>query len=151
MLRATWLTLVASTLAACPLGPPPPPISVPGPSDAADAATGFDNRSNGVADDSTHQADQETFDEVEDIVDGLGPLYNAQSCRECHQNPTSGGGSQVAELRVGHRDHQGRFVNPSVPIAGGTVIITGRTLINDRAICPSAAFPDQEIQERVPS
>src|SRR5438445_6784636 len=149
-LRATWLTLVASTLAACPLGPPPPPISVPGPSDAADAATGFDNRSNGVADDSTHQADQETFDEVEDIVDGLGPLYNAQSCRECHQNPTSGGASQVSELRVGHNAPDGRFQNAEIPIARGAVVISGRTLVNDRAICPNAQFPDSEIQERVP-
>jgi CxxC motif-containing protein (DUF1111 family) len=33
-------------------------------------------------------------------LDGLGPLYNAQSCRECHQNPTSGGPSQITELRV---------------------------------------------------
>jgi len=150
MLRAMWLVLVASTLAACPLGPPPPPISVPGPSDAADAATGFDNRSNGVADDSTHQADQETFDEVEDIVDGLGPLYNAQSCRECHQNPTSGGASQVSELRVGHNAPDGRFQNAEIPIARGAVVISGRTLVNDRAICPNAQFPDSEIQERVP-
>src|SRR5262245_40403981 len=26
------------------------------------------------------------FEEVESIGDGLGPTYNAQSCRECHQN-----------------------------------------------------------------
>src|SRR5574340_1199680 len=81
-----------------------------------EAPTGFDNKSNGVVDDATHQADQEKFDEVEEVPDGLGPLYNAQSCRECHQNPTSG----------------------------------GATLVNDRAICPNAAFPDTEIQERVP-
>jgi CxxC motif-containing protein (DUF1111 family) len=29
-------------------------------------------------------------------------------------------------------------------------VITGRSLVNDRAICPNAAFPDKEIQERVP-
>ncbi len=29
-------------------------------------------------------------------------------------------------------------------------MITGRSLVNDRAICPSAAFPNTEIQERVP-
>ena len=68
----------------------------------SDAPTGFDNQSNGLVDQATHQADQAKFDEVESVSDGLGPLYNAQSCRECHQNPTSGGNSQVAELRVGH-------------------------------------------------
>ena len=110
----------------------------------------FDNKSNGMVDDPTHQADQVKFDTVESIADGLGPLYNAQSCRECHQNPTSGGGSQITELRVGHLGPDHRFLNPDIPIAHGAAIISGRTLVNDRAICPNAAFPDTEIQERVP-
>lgn len=116
----------------------------------AEAPAGFDNQSNGVTDDGTHQADQAKFDEVEQIKDGLGPLYNAQSCRECHQNPTSGGASQVSELRVGHPGPHGEFQNPEIPIARGKEIISGRSLVNDRAICPNAAFPATEIQERVP-
>jgi len=116
----------------------------------SEAPTGFDNKTNGLVDDATHTADQAKFDEIEQISDGLGPLYNAQSCRECHQNPTSGGSSQVSELRVGHRGPDGKFVNPDISIARGTEIIKGRTLVNDRAICPNAAFPSTEIQERVP-
>ncbi len=119
---------------------PPPP----------EAPTGFDNKSNGMVDDATHQADQTKFDEVEAISDGLGPLYNAQSCRECHQNPVSGAASQVSELRAGHTGPDGHFRNPEIPIAHGTETITGRSLVNDRAICPSGAFPNTEIQERVP-
>jgi CxxC motif-containing protein (DUF1111 family) len=119
-------------------------------SQLSEAPTGFDNLSNGMVNDSTHQADQGKFDEVEAISDGLGPLYNAQSCRECHQNPVSGGPSQINELRVGHRGPDGRFRNADIPIARGRVVISGRTLVNDRAICPNAAFPDSEIQERVP-
>src|SRR6266566_1182629 len=115
-----------------------------------EAPSGFDNKTNGMVDDATHVADQAKFDEIEQISDGLGPLYNAQSCRECHQNPTSGGSSQVSELRVGHRGPGGKFQNPEIPIARGTEIIKGRTLVNDRAICPKAAFPSTEIQERVP-
>jgi len=115
-----------------------------------DAPTGFDNKTNGIVDDATHQADQMTFDEVEQLSDGLGPLYNAQSCRECHQSPVSGAASQVTELRVGHQGPDGRFRTPDIPIAHGTEVITGRSLVNDRAICPSAAFTDKEIQERVP-
>ncbi len=114
-----------------------------------EAPSGFDNKSNGMVDDATHQADQAKFDEVEGVADGLGPLYNAQSCRECHQNPTSGGASQVTELRVGHLQ-EGHFANPNIPIARGTEIISGRSLVNDRAICPNASFPDTEIQEIVP-
>jgi len=116
----------------------------------SDAPAGFDNKSNGIVDDATHQADQTKFEEVEALADGLGPLYNAQSCRECHQNPTSGGTSQVTELRVGHLGPDRRFRNPEIPIAHGAETITGRSLVNLRAICPSGAFPNTEIQERVP-
>src|SRR5947199_10301001 len=73
---AMWLTAVTFTLAACGVGAPAPPVQVPVPSTAAEAPTGFDNRSNGTVNDSTHQADQDAFDEVEEIADGLGPLYN---------------------------------------------------------------------------
>src|ERR1700691_791845 len=119
-------------------------------SQSTEAPTGFDNNTNGVTNDATHQADQTTFEEVEKLTDGLGPLYNAQSCRECHQNPVSGAASQVTELRVGHQGRDGRFLNPEIPIAHGAEVITGRSLVNDRAICPNGAFPNNEIQERVP-
>ena len=117
---------------------------------ATEAPTGFDNKSNGVTDDATHQADQAKFDDVEQLSDGLGPLYNAQSCRECHQSPVSGAASQVTELRVGHQGPEGHFHNPDIPIAHGAEVISGRSLVNDRAICPNGAFPNTEIQERVP-
>jgi CxxC motif-containing protein (DUF1111 family) len=119
-------------------------------SQSTEAPTGFDNNTNGVTNDATHQADQTTFEEVEKLSDGLGPLYNAQSCRECHQNPVSGAASQVTELRVGHQGRDGHFLNPEIPIAHGAEVITGRSLVNDRAICPNGAFPNNEIQERVP-
>jgi CxxC motif-containing protein (DUF1111 family) len=118
--------------------------------EVTEAPTGFDNKSNGVVDDAIHQSDRDDFDEVEVVADGLGPIYNAQSCRECHQNPTSGGPSQITELRVGHLGPDGRFRDPDIPIARGAEIIKGRSLVNDRAICPSADFPDTEVQERVP-
>jgi hypothetical protein len=98
-----------------PGGPPPPP-----------APTGFDGASNGVTDDATHKADQDKFDEIELLADGLGPLYNAQSCRECHQNPVSGGPSQVLELRAGHKGRDGHFENPEIPINGGAEVVKGR-------------------------
>src|SRR5215475_2317681 len=115
-----------------------------------DAPTGFDNKTNGMIDDATHQADQVKFEEVEELSEGLGPLYNAQSCSECHRAPVTGGASQITELRVGHQGKDGHFRTPDIPIAHGAEVITGRSLVNDRAICPNAAFPDQEIQERVP-
>ncbi len=145
---ALWLAPLVLVLAACPPKPPQPPPNPPptGP----DALVGFDNLSNGLVNDSTHAANLAVFDEAEEIDEGLGPLYNAQSCRECHQNPVSGAASQVSELRVGHNGPDGRFQNPDLPIGRGTTVIASRTLVNDRAICPNAQFPDSEIQERVP-
>src|SRR3984893_4103194 len=64
----------------------------------SEAPTGFDNKSNAVVDDLTHSADQANFEQFEAMSDGLGPLFNAQSCRECHQSPVTGGVSQVTEL-----------------------------------------------------
>ncbi|HXY69742.1 MAG TPA: di-heme oxidoredictase family protein [Gemmatimonadales bacterium] len=146
--HAWGLAVIAAILGACSSAPPPPP---PPPTPAGpEAAAGFDGKSNGLVSDSVHAADRTTFDQVEEIADGLGPVYNAQSCRECHQNPASGGGSQVTELRVGHLGPDGRFRNPDIAIGRGNDTIHGRTLVNDRAICPNATFPDSEIQERVP-
>ena len=116
----------------------------------SEAPTGFDNKSNAVVDDQTHQSDQANFEQFEAVSDGLGPLFNAQSCRECHQSPVTGGASQVMELRVGHKSPDGKFQNAEIPINHGSEIIKGRSLVNQRAICPNAAFPDVEIQERVP-
>src|SRR5882724_4179644 len=115
------------------------------PAHPTDASTGFDNLSNGFSDDARRLADQKFFEEIEHIApDGLGPIYNAQSCRECHQTPVTGAASQITELRVGHLDARGQFQNPQIPINHGAQIITDRNLINDRAICP-------EIQERIPA
>lgn len=114
------------------------------PTQPPEALTGFDDQSNGFSDPTRRTADQKFFEEVEHIApDGLGPLYNAQSCRECHQTPVSGASSQVAELRVGHLDAHGIFQNPAIPINDGATVITDRTLVNDRAICA-------QIQEHVP-
>jgi len=154
----TWVGVAICSIGvfavACSTGPHPasqqPPSRANLPAPPLPAPTGFNNASNGFTDAPTYQADQAKFDEVEQIGDGLGPLYNAQSCRECHQNPSSGGNSQVMEVRVGHNDRQGRFVFPEIPINGGSEVIKGRTLVNQRAICPSGAFPETNIQERVP-
>src|ERR1700737_303619 len=114
---------------------------------ATEAPSGFDNQTidpNFVAQ-SVHDADQTHFDTVEQAEkDGLGPIYNAQSCRECHQNPTSGAVSQVTELRVGHLGPGGLFENPSVPINHGQEGITGRTLCTDAALFPRRCGPQRD-------
>jgi CxxC motif-containing protein (DUF1111 family) len=91
-----------------------------------EALAGFDNKTNGFTDQATFDANRATFDEVELIADGLGPTYNAQSCRECHQNVVSGGASQITEQRTGHLVG-GRFFESQ-----------GGSLIASRAIDPAA-------------
>jgi CxxC motif-containing protein (DUF1111 family) len=117
---------------------------------SSEAPTGFENHGTSVVDDQAHQADLVKFEEFEAISDGLGPLFNAQSCRECHQSPVTGGVSQVTELRVGHKGPDGNFRTAEIPINHGSEIIKGRSLVNQRAICPNAAFPTVDILERVP-
>jgi len=77
---------------------------------------------------------------------GLGPEYNAAACADCHQNVVTGAGSQFTELRAGHTDANGNFANPTIPINGGNNTITGRSIVNDRAICEAATehLPDSE-------
>ena len=102
--------------------------------------------SNGVAEPTgdTFLIDQSKFEMIHDPSNGLGPVFNATSCAQCHQNAVTGGASQITELRVGHLDSSGNFVNPMVPINDGMNSITGRSIVDDRATCDQA-------QEHVPS
>jgi CxxC motif-containing protein (DUF1111 family) len=96
--------------------------------------------SNGIAEPpgDTFARDQQVYERNETVAHGLGPVYNATSCVVCHQNPNSGAASQITELRVGHNDADGNFVNPTIFINDGKNTITGRSIVNDRAIGPQA-------------
>lgn len=85
-----------------------------------------------------HLRPRPVFEKIHGASTGLGPLFNATACVTCHQNPVTGGASQITELRAGHRDDNGSFVNPSVAINHGATTVTGRSLINDRALCAQA-------------
>ena len=105
---------------------------------------GSQSHGNGLVDDASFGAAQAVFEESDGVDKGLGPLYNARSCADCHQNPVTGGGSQVAEFRVGHLDNMGNFVSPTLVINDGQDSVPNRSLANDRSICAQA-------QERVPA
>jgi len=77
------------------LGDQPPP----------EAPAGFDGLTNGSVAQSAMDSGATTFSEVEQSTpDGLGPVYNAVSCLDCHQSVAVGGASQVLEFRAGHND-----------------------------------------------
>jgi len=88
--------------------------------------------------------DQQIYELNHSVQTGLGPVYNATACVSCHENPNSGGAGQITELRVGHNDENGNFVNPTIFINDGMNTITGRSIVNDRAVCPQA-------QEHIPA
>jgi Di-haem oxidoreductase, putative peroxidase len=116
-----------------------PPCADP---EVEEAPTGFDDSTNGLVTQTQHDADRLTFEVRDFIPNGLGPVYNAQSCAECHQNPISGSVSQITELRAGHMTRPGG-IHPCLACPLIFVDAPGGSLINDRAINP-------KIQERVP-
>lgn len=116
--------------------------AVEGQGSITDAPTGFALTSNGFAeefcanqaaltdspnsplipdDECNFDAALEEFTGPEGIADGLGPIFNAAGCGECHLTPIIGGSSQIMEKRAG-------FFN-------GTSFIEhpGGSLIHDRA------------------
>lgn len=47
------------------------------------------------------QEGKEAFRAVHFDEDGLGPVFNGNSCRQCHLAPATGGGSQFQSIRIG--------------------------------------------------
>jgi CxxC motif-containing protein (DUF1111 family) len=139
--------LVLCALAQPPLLAQSPPTEAPAGFDTPTLVVdpGSQSHSNGLLEPpgDSFALDQKIYETAHDVSTGLGPVFNARACADCHQNPVSGGASQFTELRAGHRDHSGTFVNPTVPIDDGASTITGRSIVNDRAVVPEA-------QERIP-
>jgi len=142
------VVLLGVLAAACPAMAQPSATEAPAGFDTPTLAAnpGSQSTSNGIAEPpgDTYALDQQIYELIHDVNTGLGPVYNGRACAECHQNPVSGGASQFTELRAGHRDASGTFVNPTVPIDDGAASIAGRSIINDRALIPQA-------QEHVPA
>ena len=107
-----------------------------------DAPAGFDVASNGFAEEycarQNHLSNTQSSPGVDDDecsfadavaefgaheteADGVGPVFNAAGCGECHIAPVLGGGSQIAERRAGFWDGT-RFIDHP-----------GGSLIHDRA------------------
>src|ERR1700740_1146590 len=109
---------------------------------------GSQSVSNGIAEPpgDSYALDQTRFEQDHDASTGLGPVFNARACADCHQNPVSGGSSQFTEIPAGHKDADGNFVAATVPINDGANTIANRSIINDRALTPQAQehIPDAE-------
>ncbi len=92
---------------------------------ATEAPAGFDGGSNGFLSDNTTPTFEEAEEEFigpETAEEGLGPVFNAAGCGECHAVPIVGGSSQIVERRAGRWDGR-RFTDHP-----------GGSLIQDRSL-----------------
>jgi len=68
-----------------------------------EAPIGLDNLTNGLVDQTTHDADSAQFAEIEGVAFGIGPVFNDVSCGNCHADAgVMGTATQNKELRVGY-------------------------------------------------
>src|SRR4029077_6898397 len=96
---------------------------------ATEAPAGFDtptlaenpgskSTSNGIVEPpgDTFALDQQIYERIHAVNSGLGAVFNGRAGAECPHTPARGGPSQFTELRAGHKDASGNFVNPTVLI-----------------------------------
>lgn len=95
-----------------------------------EAPAAFDGLTNGFVTQADMDEAAEEFTGPETVANGLGPIFNAAGCGDCHLTPRLGGSSQITERRAGLLSGSTFFDHP------------GGSLIQDRAT-------DPRIQERV--
>ena len=106
--------------------PTPPPTGNPGPPPGADPVTGLT-----PAQQTAFNLGRQTFLKHYQVTDGLGPVFNDESCNDCHRN---GGGSNRTVRRIGRIDDRGVY-DPLVELGGsllqsrgiGTITTTAGT------------------------
>src|SRR5205823_7641732 len=89
------LSLSAQTRRNAVRPPAPPPDPTPAAGEALAGLTAAQRTafSDGLTD----------FSSIEEITDGLGPVFNERSCAACHTTPAIGGGSTRTVTRFSRR------------------------------------------------
>jgi len=87
-------------------------VSVTGLAGAAKDSSGFSNRTNGLILQGDMDHDRVFFEKKWTAEMGLGPVFNGQSCVECHNDPVPGGYSDITVTRAGLYDGQQYFDLP---------------------------------------
>jgi CxxC motif-containing protein (DUF1111 family) len=84
------------------------------------------------------------FEEVDDVEEGLGPVFNGKSCAECHAVPSTGGSEPnvgvAREMRIS-RIFNGRFD----PLDGSVSVDRGGQLLQQRAIAVEGCTLNGEV------
>jgi CxxC motif-containing protein (DUF1111 family) len=114
---------------------------------AAAASTNFGDPLPGLtaAQQQAFEDGREEFMEKERVEDGLGPVFNANSCAACHDSPAIGGDSTVVETRFGTYDH--KQFDPLLS-GGGSLIQTdgiGRTKEGCEFVGETVPYPEATV------
>lgn len=92
---------------------------------------GFNSRTNGLIVQGDMDHDRSFFEKKWTAEMGLGPVFNGESCVECHNDPVPGGYSEITVTRAGVFDGEQYFDLP------------GGSLFHEKSILP-------DIKEEVP-
>ena len=82
-----------------------------------EAPSGFDDKTNGLTSQNDFDAAMGAFNKIYLEREGLGPVFNIETCLRCHQYPTIGGSGLILVTRAGKFDGK-NFIAPQ----GGTLI-----------------------------
>ncbi|HEX2833849.1 MAG TPA: di-heme oxidoredictase family protein [Thermoanaerobaculia bacterium] len=119
---------------------PPPPAPQPQPQPQPPVNFGAPLAGLNAAQTARFNEGRTEFGSVEDVDDGLGPVFNGRSCGECHNQPALGGGSNRLVTRIG-RTTNGVY-DPLMNLGG--------QLLQNQAIGPRDGSPHAFRPEQVP-
>jgi CxxC motif-containing protein (DUF1111 family) len=87
---------------------------------------------------------RDAFEEVEGVADGLGPVFNGDSCAGCHKVGATGGGSELVETRFGTTTN-GAF-DPLAALGGSLIQFQGIGVQGTCNFVPEVVPPEATIQ-----
>jgi CxxC motif-containing protein (DUF1111 family) len=87
------------------------------------------------------QQGKTAFETVETVADGLGPLFNGNSCGQCHARPATGGGNDLFENRIGRISDDLQF-DPLTGLGGS---LRQLFTIGDTGTRPGCFFPAEVV------
>lgn len=82
-----------------------------------------------------------------EAVEGLGPVFNKESCGNCHSGPAVGGGSTQFVQRFGIMDDKGGGFDPLPQFGGSLLQASGITVQNGKEVinCGEAIPPQANV------
>jgi CxxC motif-containing protein (DUF1111 family) len=121
---------IVAAMAVLSMGQVATPTSTPTPNPNPGSGGGIGDPLPNVTNDELARflAGQAAFEDEEDVADGLGPVFNENSCVTCHEIGATGGGGTRLETRFGRYHHNGMF-DPMAYLGGSLMQDQGIGLV----------------------